>query len=68
MDCTELIHSIDATIANLGQGELDDVQRQGLLAASRRLQAATESPLDSLLIIVLGVRQKARVELFLFKL
>jgi hypothetical protein len=56
MSVSELINSIDATIANLGPGgPASDADRQQLLAASKRLQAASESPLDTVLSIVLGV-------------
>lgn len=55
MDVSKLIDSIDTTIASLGQGGASDADRQQLLAASKRLQAASESPLDSVLSIILGV-------------
>jgi len=56
MSVSELIKSIDDTISKLGSGDLSsDADRQQLLAASKRLQAASESPLDTVLSIVLGV-------------
>ena len=56
MSVSELIKSIDDTISNLGPGgPSSDADRQQLLAASKRLQAASESPLDTVLSIVLGV-------------
>jgi hypothetical protein len=55
MDISQLVATIDATIAQLAQSPPSDGDRQQLLAASKRLQAASESPLDSVISIVLGV-------------
>ena len=56
MSVSELIKSIDDTVSKLGSSDLSsDADRQQLLAASKRLQAASESPLDTVLSIVLGV-------------
>ena len=61
MDVSKLTNLIDTTIASLGQGGASDADRQQLLAASKRLQAASESPLDSVLSIILGVSAWSRV-------
>ena len=56
MNISQLVGSIDAAISNLTQGGASsDADRQELLAAATRLQAATESPLASVTSIVLGV-------------
>jgi hypothetical protein len=56
MEVFQLVSSIDATIANLSQGgAASDAGPQKLLTASKRLQATSESPLDSVLSIVLDV-------------
>lgn len=57
MDISQFIASIDATVASLGQAPLSDADRQQLLAASKRLQEASESPLDAVASIVLGVNK-----------
>lgn len=56
MEVSQLVSSIDATIASLDQGVVTaDADRQQLLAAAKRLQAASESPVDAVVSIVLGV-------------
>jgi hypothetical protein len=56
MDISHLINSIEATLKILGQGPPpSDADRQQLLAASKRLQEASESPLDAVSSIALGV-------------
>jgi hypothetical protein len=56
MNISQLVSSIDDAISNLAQGGAEsDTDRQELLAAATRLQAATESPLASVTSIVLGV-------------
>ena len=61
MDVSQLINSIDAAIGSLTQGGVTaDTDRQQLLAAANRLRAASESPLDSVISIVLGVRVPTR--------
>jgi hypothetical protein len=56
MNISQLVSSIDDAISNLAQGgAASDTDRQELLAAATRLQAATESPLASVTSIVLGV-------------
>jgi hypothetical protein len=57
MDISQLVTSIDAAIASLGQSPPSDADRQQLLAASKRLQEASESPLDAIASIVLGVNK-----------
>lgn len=57
MDISQLVKTIDAAIASLAQAPPSDEDRQQLLAASKRLQEASESPLDILISIVLGVGQ-----------
>jgi hypothetical protein len=58
MDVSKSTGYIDATIASLAQGgpgAISEADRQQLLAASKRLQAAVESPLDTVISISLGV-------------
>jgi hypothetical protein len=57
-DISKAIGDIDLTIASLAQGgpgAISDADRQQLLAATKRLQAAVESPLDTVISISLGV-------------
>lgn len=62
MDVSQLITSIDAAVASLAQGGMAaDTERQQLLGAANRLRAAAESPLDSVISIVLGVSFPALV-------
>jgi hypothetical protein len=52
MYVSQLVSFIDATAANLAQGDASsDGDRQQLLAAAKRLQAASESPLDSAILL-----------------
>jgi hypothetical protein len=55
MAISNTIQAIDATIQTLGATAPSDGDRQELLAAARKLQAALESPLDTLVSIVMPV-------------
>jgi hypothetical protein len=55
MDISQLVSSIDASIANLGQATHSGADHEKLLAASKRLQEAPESLLDAVSSIFLGV-------------
>lgn len=61
MDISQLVTSIDAAIASLGQSPPSDADRQQLLAASKRLQEASESALDAIASIVLGIHRQAAI-------
>ena len=68
MSISKTIESMDACIQALesNPGAASDAERQQLLAAAKRLQAASESPIDTIISITLGVSISSTMRVYNF--